>query len=75
MSAYDCRPTSRGTIKLTGEEMAGAPGNPLQLPHDRTDRRVAIDAMRFTRKLMRAACRGAFQAGRTQARPGNWRQR
>jgi len=53
MSVYDCRPTSRGTIKLTGGEMADAPDirfNYLTTDHDR---RVAIDAMKFTRKLMR----------------------
>ena len=52
ISAYDCRPTSRGTIKLTGSEMADQPDirfNYLSTDHDR---RVAVDAMRFTRKLM-----------------------
>jgi len=53
LSVYDCRPTSRGTIRLTGREMAAQPDirfNYLSTDHDR---RVAVAAMRFTRNLMR----------------------
>ncbi len=52
ISAYDCRPTSRGTIKLTGNEMAAQPDIRFNYITTEHDRRVAIDAMRFTRKLM-----------------------
>ncbi|HVG52412.1 MAG TPA: GMC family oxidoreductase N-terminal domain-containing protein [Xanthobacteraceae bacterium] len=61
LSVYDCRPTSRGAIRLTGTEMAMQPDirfNYLSTDHDR---RVAIDAMRFTRKLMKQPAVAPFK--------------
>jgi choline dehydrogenase-like flavoprotein len=68
LSVYDCRPTSRGNIKLTGAEMADSPDirfNYLATDHDR---RVAIDAMRFTRKLMQQPAVAPFKP--VELRPG-----
>jgi choline dehydrogenase-like flavoprotein len=51
-SVYDCRPTSRGTIKLTGKEMADQPDIRFNYLTTEHDRRVAVASMRFARKLM-----------------------
>ena len=53
LTVYDCRPTSRGDIRLTSPNPAAAPAiRPNYLSTER-DRRVAADAMRTTRRLMR----------------------
>jgi choline dehydrogenase len=53
LTVYDCRPTSRGDIRLTSPDPAAPPAiRPNYLSSDR-DRRVAADAMRTTRRLMR----------------------
>jgi choline dehydrogenase-like flavoprotein len=53
LTVYDCRPTSRGEIRLTSPDPAAAPAiRPNYLATER-DRRVAADAMRVTRRLMR----------------------
>jgi choline dehydrogenase-like flavoprotein len=53
MSVYDCRPTSRGTVRLTGTAMADAPEIKFNYLSTEDDRRVAIDAMKITRRMMR----------------------
>ena len=68
LSVYDCRPTSRGTITLTGGEMAAAPDIRFNYLTTEHDRRVAIDAMRFTRKLMRQPAVAPFNP--VELRPG-----
>jgi choline dehydrogenase-like flavoprotein len=53
LTVYDCRPTSRGDVRLTSPDPAAAPAiRPNYLATDR-DRRVAANAMRVTRRLMR----------------------
>jgi choline dehydrogenase-like flavoprotein len=53
LTVYDCRPTSRGDIRLTSPDPTAAPAiRPNYLSTER-DRRVAADAMRVTRRLMR----------------------
>jgi choline dehydrogenase len=68
LSVYDCRPTSRGTIKLTGGEMAVVPDIRFNYLTTEHDRRVAIDAMRFTRKLMQQPAVAPFKP--IELRPG-----
>jgi choline dehydrogenase-like flavoprotein len=53
LSVYDCRPTSRGDIRLTSPDPAAAPAIRLNYLATERDRRVAADSMRVTRRLMR----------------------
>jgi choline dehydrogenase-like flavoprotein len=68
ISAYDCRPTSRGTIRLTGKEMSAPPDILFNYITTEHDKRVAIDAMRFTRKLMAQPAMTPFRP--IELRPG-----
>ena len=52
LSVYDCRPTSRGTVRLTGSDMGAAPEIRFNYLSTEEDRRVAVAAMRITRRLM-----------------------
>jgi choline dehydrogenase-like flavoprotein len=53
LTVYDCRPTSRGDIRLKSADPAAAPAiRPNYLATER-DRRVAANAMRVTRRIMR----------------------
>jgi choline dehydrogenase-like flavoprotein len=53
LTVYDCRPTSRGDIRLKSADPQAAPAiRPNYLATER-DRRVAADAMRVTRRIMR----------------------
>ena len=60
VSACNLRPTSRGTVRLRSRDPAD---RPLIAPHYLTteeDRRVAADAIRVTRRLMRQAALKPF---------------
>jgi choline dehydrogenase len=53
LTVYDCRPTSRGDIRLKSPDPRAAPAiRPNYLATER-DRRVAANAMRVTRNIMR----------------------
>ena len=53
LTVYDCRPTSRGDIRLKSADPLAAPAiRPNYLATER-DRRVAANAMRVTRRIMR----------------------
>ncbi len=53
LTVYDCRPTSRGDIRLKSADPMAAPAiRPNYLATER-DRRVAANAMRVTRAIMR----------------------
>jgi choline dehydrogenase len=53
LTVYDCRPTSRGDIRLKSADPEAAPAiRPNYLATER-DRRVAANAMRVTRAIMR----------------------
>jgi choline dehydrogenase-like flavoprotein len=69
VSVYDCRPTSRGTIRLTGGEMADAPDIRFNYLTTEHDRRVAVDAMRFARKLMRQPAVAPYKPVETKPGP------
>jgi choline dehydrogenase len=68
MSVYDCRPTSRGTIRLTGADMAAAPDIRFNYLSTDDDRRVAINAMRITRRLMQRPALAPYKP--VELRPG-----
>jgi choline dehydrogenase-like flavoprotein len=66
VSPCNLRPTSRGTVRLTSTDLAAAPEiRPNYLSTDE-DRRVAADAIRLTRRLMR-------QPGLMRYRPEEFR--
>ena len=69
VSVYDCRPTSRGTIRLTGSEMADPPDIRFNYLTTEHDRRVAVDAMRFARKLMRQPAVAPYKPVETKPGP------
>ncbi len=68
VSPCNLRPTSRGTVRLTSTEMDAAPEiAPNYLSTDQ-DRRIAADAIRLTRKLMRQPALAQFRP--EEFRPG-----
>jgi choline dehydrogenase len=52
MSVYDCRPTSRGTIRIQSADPCASPDIRFNYLSTEEDRRVAIAAMRITRRIM-----------------------
>ena len=52
MSFYDCRPTSRGYIRLNSTDAAAYPEIRFNYLSTEQDRRVVIAGMRITRRLM-----------------------
>jgi choline dehydrogenase-like flavoprotein len=52
MSFYDCRPTSRGYIRLKSTDTAAQPDIRFNYLSTEQDRRVAIAGMRITRRLL-----------------------
>ncbi|MGZ3408742.1 MAG: GMC family oxidoreductase [Xanthobacteraceae bacterium] len=68
MSVYDCRPTSRGHVRLNSTDTAAKPEIQFNYLSTEEDRRVAIAAMRITRDLMK---RPAFTPYKpVELRPG-----
>ena len=60
LTVYDCRPTSRGDIRLKSADPSAAPAiRPNYLATER-DRRVAANAMRVTRRIMRQPAMQAY---------------
>ncbi len=52
LSVYDCRPTSRGSVRAPSADMSAAPDIRFNYLSTEEDRRVAVAAMRITRGLM-----------------------
>ncbi len=52
MIVYDLRPTSRGHIQLRSADPAAAPKITMNFLATERDRRVAVDAIRVTRRIM-----------------------
>jgi choline dehydrogenase len=68
VSPCNLRPTSRGTVRLTSTDLAAAPEiRPNYLSTDE-DRRVAADAIRLTRHLMRQPALARYRPD--EFRPG-----
>ena len=62
VSACNLRPTSRGTIRLRSADPGGQADDRAQLSRRRQeDRRVAADAIRVTRRLMRQPALQPYQ--------------
>lgn len=61
MIVYDLRPTSRGQLRLGGRDAATPPRFRMNYLATARDRRVAVDAIRFTRRIMAAAALAPFR--------------
>ena len=69
VSPCNLRPTSRGTVRLTSTDLATAPEiKPNYLSTDE-DRRIAAEALRLTRALMRQSALARYQPD--EFRPGS----
>jgi choline dehydrogenase len=68
MSVYDCRPTSRGHIRLASADTQTYPDIQFNYLSTEEDRRVAIAAMRITRDLMRRPAFAPYKP--VELRPG-----
>ena len=68
VSPCNLRPSSRGTVRLTSTDLAAAPEiRPNYLSTDE-DRRIAADAIRLTRRLMRQSALAPYRP--EEFRPG-----
>jgi choline dehydrogenase len=67
-SVCNLRPTSRGHVRVTGPDPRAHPAIRLNYLATPEDRRVAIDAMRFTRRIM--AARALVRYAPEEWRPG-----
>ncbi|WP_336487074.1 GMC family oxidoreductase [Methylobacterium nigriterrae] len=61
VSACNLRPTSRGTVRLRAPDAAAKPVIAPNYLATEEDRRVAADAIRVTRRLMRQPALGAYR--------------
>ncbi len=68
MTVYDCRPTSRGTIRLRNADANAQPEMLFNYLSTEDDRRVAIDAMKITRRIMGRPVLTPYKP--TELRPG-----
>jgi choline dehydrogenase len=68
LSVYDCRPTSRGTIRLNSADMAAKPDIRFNYLSTAEDREVAIEAMQITRRMMRRKAFAPYHP--VELRPG-----
>ena len=69
MSVYDCRPTSRGHVRLASTDTAAKPEIQFNYLSTEEDRRVAIAAMRITRDLMKRPAFAPYKP--VELRPGS----
>ena len=67
-SVCNLRPVSRGWVRITSPDPAAHPQIKLNYLSEPEDRRVAVDAMRFTRRIMAAKALARFQP--EEFRPG-----
>jgi choline dehydrogenase len=67
-SVCNLRPLSRGSVRITSPDPAAHPEIKLNYLCDAEDRRIAIDAMRFTRRIMAARALSRFEP--EEFRPG-----
>lgn len=68
MTVYDCRPTSRGTIRLRGTDPQAQPEMLFNYLSTEEDRRVAIDSMKITRRMMARPVLAPYKP--TEIKPG-----
>ena len=67
-SVCNLRPTSRGWVRIKSPDPADYPEIRLNYLNDEEDRRVAVDAMRFTRRIMAAKALAKYEP--EEYRPG-----
>jgi len=67
-SVCNLRPISRGWVRVTSPDPAAHPQIKLNYLSDPADRRVAVDAMRYTRRIMAARALARFEP--EEFRPG-----
>jgi len=68
-SVCNLRPASRGSVRIKSRDAAVYPEIRLNYLSDEADRRVAVDAMRFTRRIMSAKALAKYQP--EEYRPGS----
>ena len=71
-SVCNLRPVSRGWVRITSPDPAEYPHIKLNYLYDPGDRRIAVDAMRYTRRIMAARALARFEP--EEFRPGNDRR-
>jgi choline dehydrogenase len=67
-SVCNLRPASRGWVRIKSPDPAAYPEIKLNYLSDESDRRVAVDAMRFTRRIMSAKALAKYEP--EEYRPG-----
>jgi choline dehydrogenase len=60
-SVCNLRPASRGTVRITGTDPLAAPAIDPNYLSTEEDRRIAVDGIRFTRRIMAARALARFQ--------------
>jgi choline dehydrogenase len=68
-SVCNLRPSSRGWVRIKSGDPAAYPEIRLNYLREEADRRVAVDAMRFTRRIMAAKALAKYQP--EEYRPGS----
>jgi choline dehydrogenase len=68
-SVCNLRPASRGWVRIKSSDPAVYPEIKLNYLQDESDRRVAVDAMRFTRRIMSAKALAKYEP--EEYRPGS----
>ncbi len=69
-SVCNLRPTSRGHVRIKAAEAKAHPAIRLNYLSTEEDRRVAVDSIRFTRRIMRAKALEKFQPEEFKPGPG-----
>jgi choline dehydrogenase len=68
-SVCNLRPASRGWVRIKSPDPAAYPEIKLNYLQDESDRKVAVDAMRFTRRIMAAKALAKYEP--REYRPGS----
>jgi choline dehydrogenase len=69
-SVCNLQPSSRGWVRITSPDPAAHPQIKLNYLAEPDDRRVAVDAMRFTRRIMAAKALARFEPEEFRPGPG-----
>ena len=69
-SVCNLRPTSRGHVRIKAADAKAHPAIQLNYLSTEEDRRVAVDSIRFTRRIMRAKALEKFQPEEFKPGPG-----
>jgi len=69
-SVCNLRPTSRGSVRITSPDPAAHPAIRLNYLSTAEDQRVAVDSMRFTRRIMAARSLAKYEPEEWKPGPG-----